>query len=527
MWEPTQYYRKVILAPMVRVGTLPFRLLALANGADVCYGPEEIDRKIAGWQRVVNTKLRTVDFVNPKSLVTDFRIHSLVEAPHKRNFVFQMGTSDPEWAVKAARVLENDVSAIDVNCGCPKHFSVSGGMGAVLLEDPDKLEKILTSLVQNFPHLAITCKIRCVRLRVFGTTTTLVLNKPLRIVSVYSLSLLPNIPSTIPLFLRLQRTGISAIGVHFRTRHERPANKAHWEMVREILKVAEIPVIVNGDIFGWESVRDVRELVFAGLAFEEQERMKTHGADGAEDSSEILEKLDRLSYMAARGAVDNPTVFRELKAYLSHINYADSVVDARSPPTSTELLPPATFIPPPLLTSVEAARLYVRLASYFEHPGHPQVKYTLGQMVPSHAPRKELGTWAEQENAGAIAGYMNGLGALHVSAPGPRELRHEALRDLSVNADTMAVEAGSEPPLSSPPDKEKEKPKEKDTIAAVMYSSRSLREVCSAFLDETWYDKMVERKAKMAGDGCDEWITEEEADEARRLVQWVSRQGAA
>ena len=30
----------------------------------------------------------------------------------------------------------NDVAAIDVNMGCPKSFSVSGGMGAALLSKP-------------------------------------------------------------------------------------------------------------------------------------------------------------------------------------------------------------------------------------------------------------------------------------------------------------------------------------------------------------------------------------------------------
>lgn len=33
----------------------------------------------------------------------------------------------------------NDVAGIDVNCGCPKKFSISGGMGAALLSNPDKL----------------------------------------------------------------------------------------------------------------------------------------------------------------------------------------------------------------------------------------------------------------------------------------------------------------------------------------------------------------------------------------------------
>ena len=33
-----EYSNKLILAPMVRVGTLPMRLLALRYGADIVYG---------------------------------------------------------------------------------------------------------------------------------------------------------------------------------------------------------------------------------------------------------------------------------------------------------------------------------------------------------------------------------------------------------------------------------------------------------------------------------------------------------
>jgi tRNA-dihydrouridine synthase len=37
----------------------------------------------------------------------------------------------------------DDVAAIDVNCGCPKRFSLQGGMGAALLTDPERLRKVL------------------------------------------------------------------------------------------------------------------------------------------------------------------------------------------------------------------------------------------------------------------------------------------------------------------------------------------------------------------------------------------------
>ncbi|EMP41258.1 tRNA-dihydrouridine synthase 2-like protein [Chelonia mydas] len=67
---------KKILAPMVRVGTLPMRLLALDFGADIVYCE---------------------------------------------------GSADAERALAVAKLVENDVAGIDINMGCPKEYSTKAG----------------------------------------------------------------------------------------------------------------------------------------------------------------------------------------------------------------------------------------------------------------------------------------------------------------------------------------------------------------------------------------------------------------
>ena len=52
------YRNKLILAPMVRVGSLPMRLLSLKYGADLVYSPEIIDRRLIGSERVYNGKVK-------------------------------------------------------------------------------------------------------------------------------------------------------------------------------------------------------------------------------------------------------------------------------------------------------------------------------------------------------------------------------------------------------------------------------------------------------------------------------------
>lgn len=206
------YHNKLILAPMVRVGTLPMRLLALDYGADIVYCEELIDLKMLQCKRVVNEVLCTVDFVAP-----DDRVVFRTCEREQNRVVFQMGTSDAERALAVARLVENDVAGIDVNMGCPKEYSTKGGMGAALLSDPDKIEEILSTLVKG-TQKPVTCKIR----------------------------ILPSLEDTLSLVKRIERTGISAIAVHGRNRDERPQHPVSCEVIRAIAKTLSIPVIANG-----------------------------------------------------------------------------------------------------------------------------------------------------------------------------------------------------------------------------------------------------------------------------------------
>eukprot|EP00897_Mesotaenium_endlicherianum_P001683 jgi/Mesen1/1542/ME001330S00502 len=58
-----EYRNKTILAPMVRVGTLPMRMLAADYGADITYGEEIVDHKIVTCRREINSKF-LVSYLN-------------------------------------------------------------------------------------------------------------------------------------------------------------------------------------------------------------------------------------------------------------------------------------------------------------------------------------------------------------------------------------------------------------------------------------------------------------------------------
>ena len=147
---------KWCLAPMVRCGTLPLRLLSLKYGASTVWGPEIIDHKLPQCTRIENTKLGTVDFLMPNGSLC-FRTKRSLE---KGKLVFQLGSSSKESAIKGAEVIAKDVDALDINMGCPKSFSIKGGMGAALLKKADVACDIISGLKAKFPDMPITCKIR-------------------------------------------------------------------------------------------------------------------------------------------------------------------------------------------------------------------------------------------------------------------------------------------------------------------------------------------------------------------------------
>jgi tRNA-dihydrouridine synthase 2 len=48
-------------------------------------------------------------------------------------------------------IRSTDIAAIDVNMGCPKSFSMSGGMGAALLSKPDLIHDVMLFSFEQLP----------------------------------------------------------------------------------------------------------------------------------------------------------------------------------------------------------------------------------------------------------------------------------------------------------------------------------------------------------------------------------------
>ena len=58
------YRNKMIMAPMVKIGTTPSRLVALDYGADIVYTEEIIDWRLIRSKRIENPVLNTIDYID-------------------------------------------------------------------------------------------------------------------------------------------------------------------------------------------------------------------------------------------------------------------------------------------------------------------------------------------------------------------------------------------------------------------------------------------------------------------------------
>lgn len=292
----SQYANKTILAPMVRVGQLPFRLLAAEYGADLCYSEELIAHKVARLVRVDNPLTSTTQFYLPEHVdaaraalrhglaqqaQSEGHVHAAATAaaaaaaatpttqrPKKRKrqpqrdavfstvqderVVVQLGAAEAGVALRAAQVVESAVCGIDLNMGCPKHFSVSGGMGAALLRKPETAADIVRTLRRNL-SVPVTAKVR----------------------------LLDTTQETLDLCRVLEQAGVAAIGIHARLKDDRPRHPAKWEQIPALSSALSVPLLYNGDVF----VHD--------------------------DIAALKERTGASSIMIARGAMWNASIFRD------------------------------------------------------------------------------------------------------------------------------------------------------------------------------------------------------------------------
>lgn len=176
----------------------------------------------------------------------------------------QLFGNSAENLAKAALICEKmnpNIDFYDVNMGCPVPKVTKTGAGSSLMNNP-KLCGDIVRAIKEATHKPVTVKIR------LGSGN--------------------NKAQFIEVIKEVIAAGVDLIAIHPRSAKEMYGGQPHWELVKDLKKNVNVPLIVSGNIY------TVEDAVRA---------MKITGADGV---------------MVARGGVGNPLLISNINNYLNN-----------------------------------------------------------------------------------------------------------------------------------------------------------------------------------------------------------------
>lgn len=203
--------------------------------------------------------LMYTEFVNSEGLArkSEKTKRKMTFLPEERPFGIQLYGGEEGSMETAARMAEELApDLLDINCGCWVRNVVGQGAGAALLRDLPRLERLISSVVRSV-RLPVTVKTR------LGWDA-----ESVRILEVAKI---------------VEGAGARALTIHCRTRAQGHRGDPDFSLIPAVKQAVKIPIIVNGGIM---TARDAERI------------FRETGCDGV---------------MIARGAIQNPWIFREIK----------------------------------------------------------------------------------------------------------------------------------------------------------------------------------------------------------------------
>jgi tRNA-dihydrouridine synthase B len=214
------------------------------------------------------------EFVNAEGIIrnSEKAKRKLLFLEEERIFGIQLyGGSEVSMESAAHAVEEMEPDLIDINCGCWVKNVVGQGAGSALLRDLSQMERVISSVVRAV-RLPVTVKTR--------------LGWDSRSVNILEIARV------------VENAGAKALTIHCRTREQAHKGDPDYSWIAAVKNAVSIPIIVNG------------------------------GINSARDAKYVFDSTGCNGIMIARGAIQNPWIFREIKYFLQ---------------TGNELVPPTLF----------------------------------------------------------------------------------------------------------------------------------------------------------------------------------------
>ena len=210
---------------MPRPHETPQLLLAPMEGL-LDFVLRDVLTRVGGWDRCVSEFIRITDQLLPARVFLRV-MPELAQGSRTAAGVPVRGQllgSDPAcMAENAARLAELGSDGVDLNFGCPAKVVNRHGGGAVLLQWPDQLQRIVQAVRAAVPaNVVVSAKMR------LG----------------YEDDALAEACAQ-----AIEAGGASELVVHARTKADGYRPPAHWHRVAQVRAAVRIPVVANGEVW--------------------------------------------------------------------------------------------------------------------------------------------------------------------------------------------------------------------------------------------------------------------------------------
>ncbi|KQU19705.1 tRNA-dihydrouridine synthase [Bacillus sp. Leaf13] len=254
----------VVLAPMAGVCNSAFRLTVKEFGAGLVCAEMVSDKGIV----LQNAKTMNMLYIDER----------------EKPLSLQIFGGEKKSLVEAAQFVDKNTNAdiIDINMGCPVPKITKCDAGAKWLLDPNKIYEMVSAVVDAVEK-PVTVKMR------MGWDEE-------HIFAIQNAQ-------------AVERAGGKAVSLHGRTRVQMYEGKANWDIIREVKKSINIPLIGNGDV---ETPQEAERM------------LKETGVDGVMIGRAALGNpwmiYRTVKYLETGQLMDEPTVREKMDVCVLHMD---------------------------------------------------------------------------------------------------------------------------------------------------------------------------------------------------------------